>query len=93
MCNTQAFAEAARTIDRFFGARASSPAWQGTPREQIRGVDWSGGPELNRWNGSLTDSASDLVRRGAKRLEQSKEMVIQLRAIEKNLNVNAESRI
>ncbi len=46
-----------------------------------------------RFGLSHPDSASDLIRRGAKRLEQLKEMVIQLRAIEDNLNVNPEYRV
>ena len=44
-----------------------------------------------RFGLSHPDSASDLIRRGAKRLEESKKMVIQLRAIESKLNVNSES--
>ena len=44
-----------------------------------------------RFGLSNPDSASDLIRRGAERLKQSKDMVIQLRAIESKLNVNSES--
>ena len=39
------------------------------------------------------DSASDLIRRGAKRIEQSSEAVRQQKAIEKKLELNPESRI
>ena len=42
---------------------------------------------------SHPDSASDLIRRGAKRLEQSSEAVRQFRAIEKKLNINPESQV
>ena len=38
------------------------------------------------------DSASDLIRRGAKRIEQSSEAVRQQKAIEKKLKLNPESR-
>ena len=38
------------------------------------------------------DSASDLIRRGAKRIEQSSEAVRQQKAIEKKLLLNPESR-
>ena len=40
-----------------------------------------------RFGLSHPDSASDLIRRGAKRLEQSTEMVIQLRAIDDNASL------
>jgi S-adenosylmethionine synthetase len=46
-----------------------------------------------RFGLSHPDSASDLIRRGAMRLEQSKEMARQLRAIEEKLETNPESRV
>ena len=46
----------------------------------------------DRFGLSHPDSASDLVRRGAKRIEQSSEAVRQQAAIEKKLGLNPESR-
>ena len=45
-----------------------------------------------RFGLSHPDSASDLIRRGAKRIEQSSEAVRQQKAIEKKLELNPESR-
>ena len=45
-----------------------------------------------RFELSNPDSASDLIRRGAKRIEQSSEAVRQQKAIEKKLELNPESR-
>ena len=45
-----------------------------------------------RFGLSHPDSASDLIRRGAKRIEQSSETVRQQKAIEKKLELNPESR-
>ena len=46
-----------------------------------------------RFGLSHPDSASDLIRRGAKRLEQSSEAVRHQRAIEKKLKLNPESQV
>ncbi len=45
-----------------------------------------------RFGLSHPDSASDLIRRDAKRIEKSKEAVRQQKAIEKKLELNPESR-
>ena len=36
-------------------------AWEGTPVEQIKAVDWTGGPDLTVWSGSVTIDPSDLA--------------------------------
>ena len=46
----------------------------------------------DRFGLSHPDSASDLIRRGVKRIEQSSEAVRQQKAIEKKLELNPESR-
>jgi len=46
-----------------------------------------------RFGLSHPDSASDLIRRGAKRLEKSRAVARQITAIEKKLKINPESQV
>jgi REP element-mobilizing transposase RayT len=81
------------TPDEYVGFRSSAPGREMAAYLCRRYTRATLRELSERFGLSHPDSASDLIRRGAMRLEQSKEMARQLRAIEEKLETNPESRV